>query len=190
MSGVIEYLCLCHDSGQPLSCHVAIDMSEIQSEQLLDLTRDEEYVTQPPLPNHVDRDVPMTRGGRRNTQKEPRGRPPPIHRNELQEMRGKLAEHEDTLLKLKSAFGMIFAALDIQQGMPVGDHDVSMSDLPANRPFRMSKRGGGNNGNDYHHRNNFRGHGGAGRGDHGGGYRQYRNNAPGFRSTFLVNPDD
>ena len=120
------------------------------------------------------------RGGRRKSYKEPRGRPQD-HWNELQELRGKLIEHEETIVKLRSAFGLIAVALDIQPGRPQADADGALfcHEMPANRPPRMSRRGGANSVNTSHYKKYNRG-GGA---DHyTGGYMGYRGNPPGFSS--------
>jgi hypothetical protein len=160
-------------------------MSDRDTEQPQDLTHSG-FITEAgpvtPPSNHAE--PMMARGGRRKAPREPRGRPE-NHWNELQELRAKLAEHEETMAKLKSAFASIALALDVLPGRHDMDATTLGQEFPANRPPRMSRRGGINGFSDSHYKNNNRG----GRGGAlNGGYRSYRNNAPGFRSTFLYAP--
>ena len=144
----------------------------------------------------------MQRGGRRKppTTREPRSKQQGIWA-EVQALRVKLAEQEETIEKLKAAFGMISMALDIQRpaaGVDTLGHTghtghsghsgytghagytVAASSLafeePAHRPPRMSRRGGVNCVNTSHYKTYNRG----GRSFHGG-YREHVGNSPGFR---------
>lgn len=81
-----------------------------------------------------------------NNPRPPRTAPRSDHWPELQELRSKLAEHEETMGRLRSAFGMISVALGVHQpnGMSVdGDGAFGGWEEPANRPPRLSR--GGNN---------------------------------------------
>ena len=79
--------------------------------------------------------------------------------------------------KLRAAFGMISAALDIPRPtVPDGGVDLGELHPPAHRPARMSRRGGANGVNSAHYKNNNRG-GGV---NPGGQYRTHRGAAPGF----------
>ena len=96
----------------------------------------------------------------------------------------------ETMEKLKAAFGMIAMALDIQRpGVTVdpfghSGHDTVAGgpafDTPANRPPRMSRRGGVNCVNTAHYKNYNKGGGQS----HGrGGFRGSVRNIPGFRNA-------
>lgn len=128
------------------------------------------------------------RGGRRKAPRTPNNnnrQRAPDHWNDLQELRGKLAEHDETMAKLKSAFSLIAVALDLN--LPDGSQQWHGVDTPAHRPPRLSagRRGGANCVNSSHYKNNNRGGGfnpgGANPGY--GGYRANRGNSPGFRAV-------
>lgn len=124
------------------------------------------------------------RGGRRNVQRKP-PREPRAHQqdhwSELQELRAKLAEHEEAMGKLKAAFGMIAIALDIQPAVHMPEYGgPGNTDMPANRPPRLSRRGGVSCVNTSQYKNYNRG----GAHNFSGGYRGHMGNAPGFRSAF------
>ena len=103
---------------------------------------------------------------------------PNHHWRELQELRSRLAEHEETVERLKSAFGMISCALSPCPDSPpmetfVGGHRSNEEQSSgSNRPGR---RGRSNN-NMSHYRTNTRG--GA-----SGGYQGYRGAHSGFRGS-------
>ena len=112
-------------------------------------------------------------------------KPRPDNWGDIQELRNRLAEHEETVEKLRAAFGMISVALGV--GLPQGGFEARVDDdAPAHRPGRMTRRGGANSVNTSHYKNNNRG-GGGGHGHNGngvnGGYRGYRGGAPGFRNS-------
>lgn len=116
-------------------------------------------------------------GGRRKFGKEHREHQPnPWH--EIQSLRRKLTEHEETIGKLKAAFGMIAVALDVQRpatppqaypfvfnGSGNAARGSSIHEMPANRPPRLLRRGGFNNannrdassGNSVYYKNNNKG---------------------------------
>lgn len=156
---------------------------------------DEESYHTPPVPTGAAATYPNSlgetvRGGRgrrgpKDGQRGPHPRKPQDHWNELQELRSKLAEHEETMGKLRSAFGMISAALDIHRSETVVPVDgyAFHDETPAHRPARLSRRGGANSVNTSHYKNNNRGGGynnGGANSTPLGGYRQHRGNAPGF----------
>lgn len=152
---------------------------------------DEEYHS-PAIPvggTAITYPADTVRGGRsRKGPRAPRPPKPQDHWAELQELRGKLAEHEETMAKLKSAFGMISVALDIRRpetGMSVDSGAAVFGDeTPAHRPPRLSRRGGANCINSSHYKNNNRGggyHNNNNGGGNAGGFRSHRGNAPGFR---------
>ena len=136
--------------------------------------------------------ISSQRGGRRKSVRQPRSHQQD-HWAELQALRGKLAEQEETMGKLKAAFGMIALALDIQQPRVTVDpfghsvHDTASGshafqmDTPANRPPRMSRGGGVNCVNTSHYKNTNRG-GGQNSGFRRG-FRASVGNFPGFRDT-------
>ena len=148
--------------------------------------------------SHIQFGGNFGRGGRRNMSRKPPREPRPHqqdHWSELQELRGKLAEHEETMGKLKAAFGMIAVALDckldckmdIQSGRPNAHSFFQMpeyggpgdSEMPANRPPRLSRRGGVSCVNTSQYKNYNRGGGH----NFSGGYRGHMGHAPGFRSA-------
>lgn len=119
---------------------------------------------------------------------------PNHHWRELQELRLRLAEHEETVERLKSAFGMISCALSpcldsppLQQSGCVyrraGDcHRSGSNDEQSNRPGRLDRRARSNSNTSHYKTNN--------RGGASGGYQNYRgaNSSfqgpnPGFRGA-------
>lgn len=145
----------------------------------------EEYTSQV-IPAGATFSVDTVRGGRgRKGPRPPRPPKPQDHWNELQELRGKLAEHEEMMGKLRSAFGMISVALDIRRPETASTVDgyAFGDETPAHRPARLSRRGGANCFNSSHYKNNNRG-GGVNNGNANStplGYRSHRGNAPGYR---------
>ncbi len=111
-----------------------------------------------------DGPAPDERRRNHNPRANPRARPDtrphsgparPDHWSEMQELRGKLAEQDEMLSKLKAAFGMISIALEVGHPPPV---DVDMHEYtPAHRPARMTRRGGSNAVSSAHYKNNNRG---------------------------------
>jgi hypothetical protein len=107
------------------------------------------------LPGGPNTDVPRKRNPRNP-------KPRADYWSDIQELRGKLAEHEEMMGKLRSAFSMIAVALDITpRTMELESHE------PAHRPPRFDRR----NGTNPFYKNNNR----------GGGHRSFRGHAPGFR---------
>ena len=133
--------------------------------------------------------ITLTDGTLVDPHSERRRRPPrapkprPDNWNEIQELRGRLAEHDEAMEKLRAAFGMISVALGV--GLPQAGFEPRVDDdAPAHRPSRMSRRGGANSVNTSHYKNNNRGGPNHGGNNHGaGGYRGYRNGTPGFRNA-------
>lgn len=114
-------------------------------------------------------------GGGRKSARDPREHQQNLW-SEIQSLRRKLAEHEETIEKLKAAFGVIAVALDIQRPVappdPFGFNGSSNAatgsstfEMPANRPPRLLRRGGFNNmnnrdessGNSVYHKNHNKG---------------------------------
>ena len=147
-----------------------------------------------PSDTRVVYNADLPRGGRRKAPRPPKSGPGNNnndrqrgvdHWTDIQELRGRLAEHEETMAKLKSAFAMISVALDLglPDALPQWQPWQGV-DAPAHRPPRVtSRRGGANCVNTSHYKNNNRGGGfnpgGANPGS--GGYRGGRGNSPGFR---------
>lgn len=130
----------------------------------------------------------LSRGGRRKPPRPPKSagtdrQKGSDHWTDIQELRSKLAEHEETMAKLKSAFAMISVALDL--GLPDTVPQWQGVDAPAHRPPRLNRRGGANCVNTSHYKNNNRGGGfnpgGANPGI--GGYRGARGSAPSFHAS-------
>jgi hypothetical protein len=143
------------------------DMSEVEPpEQPQGHFDDAVYVMREPAAPEGDETAAFARGGRgRKGAKNPKNQlnqtPQGGHLSELQELRGKLAEHEEMMGKLRAAFGMISAALDLRRPAAYSSVDDASSfldeDAVAHRPARLSRRGGANCFNTAHYKNNNRG---------------------------------
>jgi hypothetical protein len=172
----LEYLGLSCFIGPPRT----IEPSMSDAEQSQDL-----HTHQPNGAQSVNFTPPvegrLQRGRRAKTQ---RGQDQSDNWSELQELRDRLAEHEETMERLKSVFGMISCVLK-----GTGTHLDSLgtnlqmtgryhwmhgnNETPSSRPPRLDRRGGVN-GNTSHYKNNNRG-------GVSGGYRGVKGGAQGFR---------
>lgn len=139
------------------------------------------------------RGINKERGGRRKSGGQIRANKQNFS-DELQTLRGKLAEHEETMGKLKAAFGMISIALDIQphSHQPAsavnvdsflhGGYNAAASstavEMPSNRRPRMSR----NSGIDFMGTDQRRNYSRGGGRNYRGGFRGSLGNFPAFSS--------
>ncbi len=126
------------------------------------------YVMSEPAAPEGDEVTNAARGGRgrKGQKKNPFNQKPQQgdHWSDLQELRVKLAEHEEMLGKLRSAFAMISVTLDLRRPgtattvySSVDDSSSFLGEDAAHRPARLTRRGGANSFNTSHYKNNNRG---------------------------------